>query len=81
MEGSGGSVTKVHLPAGVTINAGRETSEVNSHGTVVQGMTFAITLPNGGSTSVFVPYSEIHNTAKVQELISTRVNSILAITS
>lgn len=80
MEGSGSSTTKIHLPAGVTISAGRETSEVNTHGTVVQGMSFSITLPNGGSTSVFVPYSEIHNTAKVQELISTRVNAILAVT-
>lgn len=78
MEGSGGA-GRVILPAGVTVGAGRETSQTNGQGQVVQGMVFPITLPSGSTTSVFIPYSEIHDTAKVQQLIDARVKAILAI--
>lgn len=69
----------ISLPAGVQVGAGRETSQTNAQGTVVQGMVFPITLPSGSTTTVFVPYSEIHDTAKVQSLIDSRVNAIMAI--
>ena len=76
-EQSGGG--RVNLPAGVSVGAGRETSQTNAQGQVVQGMVFPINLPSGTSTSVFIPYSEIHDTAKVQRLIDGRVQAILAI--
>lgn len=67
------------LPHGVTIGAGRETSQTNTAGQVVQGVVFPVTTPGGTTTSVFVPYSEVHNTDKVQQLIEARVNAIMAI--
>ena len=79
MEGSGSS-GRVDLPSGVRIGVGRETSATNEQGIVVQGMVFPVTLPKGSTTSVFVPYSEIHNTAQVKALIDERVRAIMAIT-
>lgn len=69
----------IALPAGVTIGPGRETSQTNAQGAVIQGMVFPITTAAGSTSSVFVPYSEIHNTAKVQQLIDARVAGITAI--
>lgn len=69
----------VKLPEGVVIGAGRETSQTNSNNQVVQGMIFPITLPSGSTTSVFVPYSEIHDAGTVQNLIDARVNAVMAI--
>jgi len=63
----------------VTVGAGRETSQTNAQGQVVQGMVFPITLPSGSTTSIFVPYSAIHDTAYVQALIGERVKAIMAI--
>lgn len=71
----------INLPPGVKVGAGRETSQVNDQGVVVQGMVFPITLPNGTTTSVFVPYTQLHNVDQVQDLIETRVKAILAISS
>lgn len=71
---------KVDLPSGVKIGAGRETSQTNGAGQVVQGMSFPITLPNGSTTSVFIPYADIHNTAQAKAIIDQRVSAILAIT-
>lgn len=70
---------KVTLPDGVKVGAGRETSRTNGQGQIEQGMSFPITLPSGSETSVFVPYTDIANTSKVQDLIDARVNSIMAI--
>jgi hypothetical protein len=70
----------VILPQGVTIGPGRETSQTNAQGNVVQGMLFPITLPNQSTTTVFVPYAQLTDTAYVQDLFVQRVNSILAIT-
>jgi hypothetical protein len=73
---SGPSIT---LPAGVTVGAGRETSQTTAGGQVVQGMVFPITTPAGSNTSVFIPYSQIHNTAEVEQLIAARAAAIIAI--
>ena len=70
----------IALPTGVTITPGRETSQVNEQGTVVQGMLFGIKLGGGTTTTVFVPYSEISNTGAVESLINERVRAIQAIT-
>jgi hypothetical protein len=74
------SQAKVHLPAGVSIGPGRETSQLNAQGQVVQGLVFPLTLPNGTTTSVFIANAELHDTAKAQQTIDARVNAILAIT-
>lgn len=80
MSTSSPSNTTIQLPPGVTVGAGRETSQTNQQGQVVQGMVFPITLPNGSTTSVFIPYTTLTNTAQVQQLISARVDAIMAIT-
>lgn len=71
--------TQIQLPAGVVVQPGRETSQVNAQGQIEQGMVFPITLPGGSSTSVFVPYSAIHDSAYVQQLFQQRVDAIMAI--
>ena len=70
----------VMLPPGVTVSGGRETTSVNAQGIVVQGMNFTINLPGGAMTTVFIPYSDLGNTAQVQAMIMQRVQSILAVT-
>lgn len=79
--GSGSSSSNtVTLPPGVTIGPGRETSQTNQQGQIVQGMLFPVTLPNGTTTTVFVPYALLQNASQVQALFEQRVNSLLAIT-
>jgi predicted aconitase with swiveling domain len=73
------SPAPIQLPQGVTVQPGRETSQTNAQGAIVQGMLFPITLPSGSTTSVFVPYSVISNTSYVEGLIQARVNAIMAI--
>ncbi|HEY1716210.1 MAG TPA: hypothetical protein VGG07_25155 [Solirubrobacteraceae bacterium] len=77
---SSGSNAKITVPPGVSVGNGRETSQTNAQGQVVQGMVFSITTKGGSTTNVFVPYSEIHDTAAVGQLITKRVNAIDAIT-
>lgn len=69
----------VNLPPGVTVGPGRETSQLNAQGQVVQGMLFPVSLPGGSTTSVFVPYSVLPNAAQVAALFSSRINALLAI--
>lgn len=69
----------VTLPPGVKVQPGRETSQTSPQGVIVQGMLFPITLPSGSTTTVFVPYSQIDDTAYVQRLFSERVAAIQAI--
>lgn len=71
--------TTITLPPGVTVGPGRETSQTNPQGQVVQGMLFPITLPNQTTTTVFVPYTQLQDLAYVQALFNTRIRSILAI--
>lgn len=73
---TGGTIS---LPAGVSIGAGRETTQTNSAGQVIQGTLFPITLANGTSSSVFVPNSALSNLAGVEKLFADRVNALQAI--
>lgn len=80
MEGSSaGASGKINLPAGASIGAGRETAETDAQGQVVQGLKFPITTANGTATSLFIPYSEIHDTAKVQAAVTRRIAAVTAI--
>lgn len=79
MSTSNPSAGTVQLPPGVVVQPGRETSQVNNQGQIEQGMVFPITLPGGSTTSVFIPYSAIHDTSYVQQVIASRVNAIMAI--
>lgn len=69
----------VNLPPGVTVGPGRETSQLNAQGQVVQGMLFPVSLPGGSTTSVFVPYSVLPNAAQVAALFTNRISALLAI--
>lgn len=80
MSTSSPSAGAITLPAGATVGPGRETSQTSAQGAIVQGMVFPITLADGTTTTVFVPYSQITQTAQVQALIDARVNAITAIT-
>lgn len=71
--------SRVVLPPGVSVGAGRETSQANSQGQIVQGMLFPITLPSGATTTVFIPYAMISNTAWVQAQFTERIDAIQAI--
>jgi len=72
---------QVMLPAGVTVTASRETSQSNAAGAIVQGMIFTLTLASGATTSVFIPYVLMNNTAEIEQLFAQRVASIEAITN
>lgn len=76
-ETSGGG--KVNLPAGVKIGAGRETSKLNSQGAVVAGMSWPITLNDGTQSSVFVPDTELHDTAKVTAIFDAKIKALQAV--
>lgn len=70
---------KVVLPPGVSVGAGRETSEQDVQGMIVQGMVFPVTLDTGTTTSVFVPYSKITDLGYVQALFDSRIQALQAI--
>lgn len=72
----------IQLPPGVTIGPGRETSQSSPiTQAIVQGMVFPLTLTNGTTTSVFIPYDVLqHQPDQARQLIVDRVNAITAIT-
>lgn len=73
------ATSQIQLPPGVVVQPGRETSQVNNQGQIEQGMVFPVTLPGGSTTSVFIPYSAIHDSSYVQQIIAQRVQAIMAI--
>lgn len=73
------SANTVTLPPGVTIGAGRETTQANPQGLIVQGMLYPLTLPGGTTTTVFIPYTAITDAAQVQALFLARINALQAI--
>lgn len=79
MADAGSGNGRIVLPSGVSVGPGRETSQVNEQGQVVQGMVFPVTLPGGTTTTVFVPYSRLADTAYVQGLFAARVAAIQGI--
>ena len=78
MTNGGGSGT-VALPPGVTIAGQRETSQQNIAGQVVQGINFTLQLPNGATTSVFIPYTVLANTQLVAQAFNERISQINAV--
>jgi len=79
MSTSDAGAMTVKLPPGVSIGPGREGAQTTPSGQVEQGMTFPVTLPNQAVTQVFVPYSVIHDTEHVAQIIADRVNALEAI--
>lgn len=73
MAPSGPSIT---LPPGVTVAAGRETSQAGPNGQIVQGLVFTLTLPNGAQTNVFVPYALMSNVELVAKMFADRIAAI-----
>lgn len=75
-----GDTPGVSLPAGWTIGSWRETSQ-SVNGQILQGIVFTLNAPMGGATSVFVPYSVLHNKEAVRALMVQRIASIANITA
>ena len=80
MSTSQSDVPGVRLPAGWTIGSWRETSQ-SVNGQILQGVVFTLNAPMGGATSVFIPYSVLHNKDAVQALMVQRIASIANITA
>ena len=69
----------ITLRPGVTISPGRETVQTGSSNQPVQGMIFTLTLANGATTSVFVPYAIMTQTDVVSQMFAQRVAAINAV--
>jgi hypothetical protein len=66
----------VTAPPGVTVAPGRETVQQGPSGNTIQGMNFVLTLANGATTTVFVPYAVLSNIALVESMFQQRVDAI-----
>lgn len=73
------AANSVQLPPGVSVVGYRETSQSNGMGQVVQGLVFTLRLPSGGTTSVFIPNTNLSNTAAVAQAFAERVSQIESI--
>lgn len=73
--------SQIVLPAGVSVGPGRQTSQTNAQGGVDQGLSFTLNFSDGTVSSVFVPYSVIHNTTAVQMIFNKRIAAVQAITT
>jgi len=69
----------VALPAGVKIDPGVETVANGANNQPVHGMKFILTLANGATTSVFVPYALMSQTDVVSKMFADRVAQITAV--
>ena len=69
----------VTIPLGVTVQPGRQTSQTNGQGQVIQGTLYPIVLANGTTSSVFVPDSILTNVAQVEALFTNKIASLSAI--
>jgi hypothetical protein len=68
--------SQIVLPPGVSISPGRETVQAGPSGNTIQGMNFTLTLLNGATTTVFVPYNLLSNIPVVQDMFDQRINAI-----
>lgn len=75
------SSTSVSLPPGVSISPGRETTQLGANNQNIQGMIFTLTLANGATTSVFVPYTQMAYPDQVAQVFADRVAQVNAITA
>jgi len=73
---SGNTIT---LPAGVTVQPGRQTSVTTGQGQVVQGTLYPIVLANGTTGSVFVPTSVETQLPQVQALFENKIAALSAV--
>lgn len=69
----------VVIPAGVTVQPGRQTSQTTGQGQVVQGTLYPIILANGTTSSVFVPTSIETNVPQVQALFENKIAALAAV--
>lgn len=76
MASTGSNIT---LPAGVSVQGARESSQPDFSGTIVSGMVFTLRLPGGTTTSLFVPYDEMASPSVVEQAIANRVAQVQAI--
>jgi hypothetical protein len=71
----------VKLPPGVSISPGRETSQLGPNNQNVPGLAFTLTLTNGTTSTVFVPYALMRNLPAVSQLFADRVEAINGVTT
>lgn len=69
----------IQLPPGVTIAARRETTQQGVNGSVQQGMVYTLQLGTGATTSVFIPYALLGNTAAVSQYFAQRIAQLNAV--
>lgn len=75
------SSNTVTLPPGVTVSPGRESVQTGLNNQSVQGMIFTLTLVNGATTSVFIPYAIMHQVDVVSDLFAKRVAALNGVTN
>lgn len=68
----------ITLPPGVSAGPIRQTSQTNTAGQVVQGVVMPLTLPAGGTTTIFIPNSVLaQGAAQIQATIDTQLAPLL----
>lgn len=70
------SQQQIVLPPGVTIQPGRQTTQPNLSGNVIQGTQYTIILANGTSSTVFVPDSALGDLAAVQKIFTDKIDAL-----
>ena len=70
-----GNPPVIVLPPGVSVTGYRETSQTGPFGSIVQGIAFAVSF-SGGTTTVFVPNTDLENPAAIEATIRGKVAAI-----
>ena len=66
----------ITIPAGVTVQPGRQTSISTGQGQVIQGMQYGIVLANGTASSVFIPASAEADPKQVQAIFDAKLQAL-----
>jgi hypothetical protein len=79
MSSTSSDLATIQLPPGVTFAGWRETSQLGANGNVEQGIAFTLRLPEGGTTTVFIPHQFLNNTAAISAAFNRRLADIQSI--
>lgn len=66
----------IQLPEGASVVAVRETSQQGVNGQIQQGQQVTVRTPKGATTSLFIPYAILGNTAAVEMAIDNRISQV-----
>lgn len=81
MADTGNSIQLPALMYGAHVVGATETSQTMPTGIIQQGVRVVVQLASGNTTTVFVPYVQLTDTAAVVAAINDRVGAIQAIES